>query len=88
VVCAGTGHVGDARVRGLEAIRAGIAASAANPTMALMIAAAPAIARMLMGSLAASLDEAERLIGRAIPIVPEPNLMPDRFEIGPDMDML
>ncbi len=88
VVCAGTGHVGDARVRGLEAIRAIIAASAANPTMALMIAAAPAIARMLMGSLAASLDEAERLIGRAIPIVPEPNLMPDRFEIGPDMDML
>jgi ribonuclease G len=88
VVCAGTGYVGDARVRGLEAIRAVIAASAANPTMALMIAAAPAIARMLMGTLSASLDEAECLIGRAIPIIPEPRLMPDGFEVGPDMDML
>jgi Ribonuclease G/E len=85
-VCGGTGNVGDARVRGLEAIRAVIAAAASNPAMSLMISAAPAIARMLMGTLSASLDEAERLIGRPIPIVPEPNLMPDRFEVGPDME--
>lgn len=82
--CQGTGYIRDPRSVGLEAIRAVLAAVDAEPSLKPALHAAPAIARQLIGILSASLDEAEKRIGRPIPVVPDPTLTPDRFQVGED----
>jgi ribonuclease G len=82
--CQASGRVRDPRAVALEAIRAVMASVEREPALKPAILAAPAVARQLIGAVSASLDEAERLIGRPIPVLPDPALAPDRFLIGED----